>query len=100
MRTGQEKHRRVVRMGMPQRRNVGRYLRDYCDTKYPGGQGMSRLSEKLRVSLSIVSLWCSGHRQIPVGRAIQLVHATDGGLSIKKLRPDLDWELLRYYGNS
>lgn len=91
-----EPHTRVVRMGIQQRRKVGRYLRDYCDTKYPGREGMSRLSEKLVVSLSIVSLWCSGHRQIPVGRAIQLVHATDGALSIKKLRPDLDWSLLKY----
>ena len=86
----------IRKTSLAHRKAGGAYLRRYCDSLLPGvgNRGLTKIANLLQVSLSIVSLWCSGHRRIPVYRAVQLVRASDGVLKMRRLRPDLDWDLV------
>lgn len=52
---------------------------------------MKRLAILVDVSLTTMSLWCSGKRRVPASRCMSITRATGGYVQPRHMRPDLDW---------
>jgi DNA-binding transcriptional regulator YdaS (Cro superfamily) len=53
------------------------------------------LANRLCVSVSMVSQWCTGARPLPTDRAIEIERVTEGAVTVEELRPDIDWAVIR-----
>lgn len=52
---------------------------------------MTALAKRLRVPISLVSMWTSGARAVPAERCMAIERATKGRVTVRTLRPDLSW---------
>lgn len=53
---------------------------------------LTHLAQRIGVTLSSVSSWAIGIRKVPLIRALAIARATKGLVSVKTLRPDVDWK--------
>ncbi|AVL70847.1 transcriptional regulator [Oligella urethralis] len=68
------------------------YLHEYVSSQW----GMAtRLAKQLNVSPVMVSQWVAGTKQVPAERCIEIEELTNGLVTCEKLRPDLNWSVLR-----
>lgn len=63
-------------------------------TTYTKEHTQSALAAKLKVTPAVISQWLTGHRPVPIRRALEIERITNGSVTCEELRPDLRWARL------
>lgn len=56
---------------------------------------LTELAKALDVVPSLVSMWATGNRKVPMEWCLEIEHLTAGQVTAEELRPDVKWTRFR-----